>query len=361
MHKLLYTDLELPILKSARKGKYREGPTSQPILRALRRKFPKYKEIIDLIIHYRQIQKSLGTYIYGFLDRMDNDDRIRCNYLQHGTVTGRLSSQNPNLQNVPDKSHFNLDIRKAFIPTHETWYMIEGDYNQLELRVTAHCTQDKALIAAYVDDRDFHSDTSKAILHKDASAWERSLVKNIVFGALYGRGAESIALGPEMDHVEEIGETRWTLKETETFFRRFFSQYPQLRDWQAMQRDTAYTKQRIETPLGRIRRFPFIGYNDNGAVGRQAINTPIQSVASDITLDALIRIHSKFTALNRQAGRTIAHILLTVHDSITAECHPKYLKQVLKIMQDEMHHVPIESNVPFKVSFGTGHNWSECK
>jgi DNA polymerase-1 len=293
---------------------------------------------------------------------MDSDGRIRCNYLQHGTVTGRLSSQNPNLQNVPDKSHFNLDIRKAFIPTHESWFIVEGDYNQLELRVTAHCTQDKALIKAYVEDRDFHSDTSVAVLRKpDASAWERSLVKNIVFGALYGRGAESITYGPEMDHVAEIGEQRWTLKETEIFFRRFFSQYPQLRDWQVKQREIAYREQRIETPMGRIRRFPFIGHNDNGAVGRQAMNTPIQSVASDITLDALIRIHSRLSALNKRVGRIVAHIILTVHDSITAECHPKYLKQVVKIFEEEMQRVPIKSNVPFKVKISVGHTWSECK
>jgi DNA polymerase-1 len=361
MHKLLYKDWQLPIIKSARKGKYREGPTSQPILRALRTKFPEYQTFIDLIIEYRQLQKTLGTYVYGFLDRVDSDGRIRCDYLQHGTITGRLSSANPNLQNIPDKSHFNLDIRKAFVPTWQDGYIVEGDYNQLELRVTAHVTQDKALVRAYVDDRDFHSDTSMAVLRKDAEGWERSLVKNIVFGALFGRGAESIAFGPEMDHVEEIGEQRWTLQETTIFFRRFFSQYPQLRDWQANQRAIAYRDQRIETIFGRIRRFPFISHNDNGAVGRYAINTPIQSPASDITFDALIRIHHRLKALNARVGRVIAHVVLTVHDSIVAECHPKYLKPVVKIMEEEMQRVPIKSNVPFKAKIGTGHNWSECK
>jgi DNA polymerase-1 len=363
MHKLLYEQFELPVTKTARRGKLREGPTSQPVLRILRSKYPEYREIIDLIIEYRRLQKTLGTYIYGLLDRMDEDDRIRCDYLLHGTVTGRLSSRNPNLQNIPEKSHIGFDIRAAFIPTHPSWYMIEADYSQLELRVAAHCSQDKNFVAAYVEDRDLHKDVTDAIYQReDVTPYERWLAKCMVFGALYGRGAESLAFGPEMEYMEnELGGTRWTLKQCEEFFKRFFDQYSQLRNWQVHQREIVYRDQIIETPFGRLRRFPFISRNENGAAGRQAMNTPIQSTASDITFSALVRIHKRLTALNNQVGRIVAHIVLTVHDSITTECHPKYLEQVVGIIDDEMRRIPIKSNVPFKAKIGCGPNWSECK
>jgi uracil-DNA glycosylase family 4 len=363
MYKLLYVDFELPVTKTARRGKLREGPTSQPVLRILRSKYPKYKDIIDRIIEYRRLQKTLGTYIYGLLDRMDGDGRIRCNYLQHGTVTGRLSSQDPNLQNIPEKSHIGFDVRAAFIPSGDNWYMIEADYSQLELRVAAHCSQDQNFISAYVEDRDLHKDATDAIYQReDVTPYERWLAKCMVFGALYGRGAESLAFGPEMEYMEnELGGTRWTLKQTEEFFKRFFNQYPELRDWQAHQREIVYKYQVIETPMGMIRRFPFIIRTENGAAGRQAMNTPIQSTASDITFSALIRIHKRLTVLNNSVGRIVAHIVLTVHDSITTECHPKFLKPVVRIIDSEMRRIPIESNVPFKAKIGTGPNWSECK
>jgi DNA polymerase-1 len=363
MYKLLYEQLELPVTKTARRGKLREGPTSQPVLRILRGKYPKYREIIDLIIEYRRLQKTLGTYVYGLLDRMDKDGRIRCNYLLHGTVTGRLSCQNPNLQNIPEKSHIGFDVRAAFIPSRPEWYMIEADYSQLELRVAAHLSQDANFVSAYVEDRDLHKDATDAIYRReDVTPYERWLAKCMVFGALYGRGAESLAFGPEMEYMEnELGGTRWTLQQTEEFFKRFFNQYPQLRDWQAHQREIVYRDQIIESPMGRLRRFPFISRTENGAAGRQAMNTPIQSTASDITFSALIRIHWRLMELNQKVGRVVAHIVLTVHDSITTECHPKYLKQVVKIIDSEMRRIPIESNVPFKAKIGTGPNWSECK
>lgn len=363
MHKLLYTDLELPVTKTARRGKLREGPTSQPVLRILRGKYPKYKEIIDLIIEYRRLQKTLGTYIYGLLDRIDPDDRIRGNFLQHGTVTGRLSSQDPNLQNIPEKSHIGFDVRAAFIPSHKGWYMIESDYSQLELRVAAHLSNDTNFVQAYIDGRDLHKDVTDAVYQReDVTPYERWLSKCLTFGAMYGRGEESLAFGPEMEYWEnELGGKRWTIEETRVFFKRFFDKYPEFRDWQNNQRKIAYRQQYVETPLGRIRRFPFISRNDNGAAGRQAMNTPIQSTASDITFSALIRIHSRLKALNNQIGRVVAHVVLTVHDSITTECHPKYLDQVVKIIDEEMKKAPIKSRVPFEAKIGVGPNWSECK
>jgi DNA polymerase-1 len=186
--------------------------------------------------------------------------------------------------------------------------------------------------------------------------------KNMVFGAMYDRGAPSLAFGPEMDYLEnELGGKRWTLKEVETFFKRFFERYPQLAEWQAEQKRAVYREQVLETELGRLRRFPLITDRDNGAVGRQGINTPIQSLASDITLDALIRIHTRLKKLNRKAGRVVAHIVLTVHDSILTECRSSYAKQVKIIIAEEMATVPIDTVVPFAAKITTGKNRGNLK
>jgi DNA polymerase-1 len=362
-HNLLYKTLGLPVTKTERKGKLQEGPTSQPVIRILRSRYPEYRYLFDEIIKWRGIKKTLGTYINGLLDRMEFDDRVRSDFLLHGTGTGRISSVNPNLQNISVESHTGFDIRTAFIPEDDEWLFIESDYSQLELRVAAHLTGDENFIQAYVDGRDLHKDAATAVFKKDTfTDYERVMSKNMVFGAMYDRGAPSIAFGPEMDYlVNELGGTRWTLNEVDTFFKRFFARYPQLKEWQVEQKRAVYRDQVLETELGRLRRFPLITDRDNGAVGRQGINTPIQSVASDITLDALIRIHARLKRLNRKAGRVVAHIVLTVHDSILTECRRSYAQQVKGIIAEEMSQVPIDTVVPFVAKITTGKNRGNLK
>jgi DNA polymerase-1 len=362
-HNLLYKTLGLPVTKTERKGKLQEGPTSQPVIRILRSRYPEYRYLFDEIIKWRGIKKTLGTYINGLLDRMEFDDRVRSDFLLHGTGTGRISSVNPNLQNISVESHTGFDIRTAFIPEDDEWLFIESDYSQLELRVAAHLTGDENFIQAYVDGRDLHKDAATAVFRKDTfTDYERVMSKNMVFGAMYDRGAGSLAFGPEMDYlVNELGGTRWTLSEVDIFFKRFFAHYPRLREWQAEQKRAVYRDQVLETELGRLRRFPLITDRDNGAVGRQGINTPIQSLASDITLDALIRIHARLKILNRKAGRIVAHIVLTVHDSILTECRRIYAEQVKRIIAKEMSHVPIDTVVPFVAKITTGKNRGDLK
>lgn len=363
MYEYLYVKLGLPIVKTQRRGRLQEGPTSRPMLDILRHKVPEHRPFLETVIEYRRTKHLQGTYVRGVLSRLDSDDRIRGNYLLHGTATGRLSSIDPNLQNIPDKSYAGIDLRGAYIPTGKDWVIIEADYSQLELRVAAHLSGDKNLTRVYIEDGDLHDDVSEAVYHRrETSPYERWLIKRLVFGTLYGRGAASLATGPEMEYVEsELGGKRWTLAETELFFKRFMAAYPKLKKWQEAQSALGYRDQVIETPLGRRRRFPMIGRNDNGTVGRQAMNTPIQSTASDITFSALIRIHHRLTELNDQIGRVVAHVVLTVHDSITTECHNDYLDDVVKIIGEEMERVPIRSGVPFKAKIETGANWGACK
>jgi DNA polymerase I len=364
VHSLLYEHLGLPVTKGKRKGKVQEGPTSKAVIQLLRSRYPRHAGLFNEILNWRRIQKTRSTYVYGLLDRMDDDDRVRGDYLLHGTGTGRISSINPNLQNIPDESHIGFDIRAAFIPENDEWLFFEADYSQLELRVAAHLTSDKNLIQVYKDDGDLHQDALSAMFRKEAediTHHERRLGKSAVFGAMYDRGPESLAYGAEMDYVvNELGGTAWTLNETRQFFNRFFARYPKLAQWQSKMRKLGYTDQRIETEFGRFRRFPFITHFDNGTVGRQSINMPIQSLASDITLDALVRVQARFDKLNRKHGRIVAHVVLTIHDELVCEGHKSVRKQVRKIIVEEMEQVPLDTVVPFKVKLTEGTNWSNC-
>jgi DNA polymerase-1 len=366
MKVLMYDHLKLPPTKTPRRGRLQEGPTSTPVMRILRDKFPQYSPFMGDVMAYRTAKKTIGTYVDGLSKRLSSDGRIRSDLLLNGTETGRLSSRNPNLQNVPEVSHIEIDIRACFITTSEEWLLLEADYSQLELRVAAHLSKDPDWLQVYLEDRDLHQDVAGALYHKpkeEVTPYQRWLAKNTVFGAMYGRGAESLALGPEMDYIErEYGGTRWTLEEAKQYFRNFFDQYKGFKAWIDEQHRVAHVRHFVETPFGRKRRFPFIPRNDNGLVKRQSVNTPIQSTASDITLSALIRIHEQLLLLNEQYGEVVARVILTIHDSVMVECKKKVARKVKKIMLYEMQeNVPIDTLVPFKAEIHEADNWSGLK
>lgn len=362
----MYDELGLPPTKTPRRGRLQEGPTSAAVMRILRDKFPEHRPFIDDVIAYRTAKKTIGTYVDGLSKRVSSDGRIRSDLLLNGTETGRLSSRNPNLQNVPEVSHIEIDIRACIIATDEDWLLIEADYSQLELRVAAHLSKDPDWTQVYLEDRDLHQDVAGALYHKpkeEVTPYQRWLAKNTVFGAMYGRGAESLALGPEMDYIEKVyGGTRWTLDEAKQYFQNFFDKYKGFKSWIDNQHRIAYIQHYVETPFGRRRRFPFIPRSDNGLVKRQSVNTPIQSTASDITLSALIRIHDRLNELNYQRGEVVARVVLTIHDSVMCEAKKKVKKTVMRIMKEEMQdNVPLESMVPFKADVHVASNWSGLK
>lgn len=366
MKAYMYEYLELPPTKTPRRGRLQEGPTSTPVMRILRDKFPAYSQFFGDVMAYRTAKKTIGTYVTGLTKRVSSDGRIRSDLLLNGTETGRLSSRNPNLQNVPEVSHIEIDIRACFIASGPEWVLLEADYSQLELRVAAHLSKDPDWTQVYLEDRDLHQDVAGALYHKpkeEVTPYQRWLAKNTVFGAMYGRGAESLALGPEMDYIEKVyGGTRWTLEEAKQYFQNFFDRYKGFKAWIDNQHRIAYIQHYVDTPFGRRRRFPFIPRNDNGLVKRQSVNTPIQSTASDITLSALIRIHDRLIDLNWQHGEVVARVVLTIHDSVMVEAKKKVAKKVQAIMIDEMqNNVPLDSPVPFKADCHMASNWSGLK
>ena len=250
----------------------------------------------------------------------------------HGTSTGRLSSSNPNLQNIPEASHTKIEVRNGFVAP-KGYGLIGADYSQLELRIAAHCSDDDNFCQMFIEGRDPHQEVAYAFFQKPSdqvTPYERYMAKCVNFGVVYGRGAESIALGPEMEHVVEIGGKRWTTEEVKEFFDKFFGHFPDFFVWCEEQKQFAYTNQYIESPLGRRRRFPMIPRNDGGAVGRQAVNTPIQGTASDFTLSSLIRINERLRDLP-------AHLILTIHDANYAECRLDYIDEVAEIMSGTLN------------------------
>lgn len=348
---------------TARRGKLQEGPTSKAVLKSLHKRFTErdpHNAIPD-ILEYRNLTKTAGTYVKGMLERVDDDDRVRGDFLQHGTSTGRLSSANPNLQNIPETSHTKIEIRNGFVAP-DGWVLLNADYSQLELRLAAHLSEDEAFQKVYIEGRDVHQEVAFAFFKKpedEISPYERYMAKCVNFGVVYGRGAESIAMGPEMEYVEEIGGERWTTKQVSEFFTAFFDNFPKFREWCDEQKRFAYLNQYIESPLGRRRRFPLILRSDGGAVGRQAVNTPIQGTASDFTFSALIRIHRRICEMNRLVGQTVAFIVSTVHDSILIECQKAYAEKVSAIVYEEMENPPLESRVPFKAEIKIGKRWGD--
>lgn len=302
------------------------------------------------------VQKSL-------LDKVDPDGRVRASFLIHGTSTGRLSSQGPNLQNIPaidrEDSLTFRPMRRAFQP--ESGFLwAEVDYSQLELRVAAALSQDPDFIEVFRSGRDVHTEIATGIFAKPAdqiSKSERFLAKAVAFGILYGRGPEALATGAEARYVEQkLGGTPWSVMEAEYFRDAFLDAYPKLHSWmRTMHRDVPRAGY-VESEFGRRRRFPLYpsSRHELGSIERQAINTPVQSAASDICLQAMVELDRRLEDFH-----TDAQILFTVHDSICVEVGAGSVKEVETLARDVMEKDWL--GVPLRVDFEVGPTWADVK
>lgn len=354
--------------------------TLKILARQVKPKMPAASKLINLILSYRVKSKIIGTYVNGLLQRIDEDGRIRGDFNLHGTATGRLSCSNPNLQNIPDASHVGFDIRKAYKAT-SGWVMLEADYSQLELRIAALYSQDPILLEAYRKGADIHQEVAFMLWKKpkdEITKYERYLAKCMNFGVLYGRGAKSIATGPEMDNLIEMSGRKWSETEINDYFYKFKEGYSALFEWMDLVSDYGYEKKMIEAPLGSRRRWPFVRSNgDVGSVRRQIANTPIQGFAAQLTTRAIVEIEKRF-------DRAKQRVLFTVHDSIVCECldDPEIIRETGAIIRDVMeNHLPEDGivpfpmrgeapmqmgdrltfNIPFVSDISYGKNWGECK
>jgi DNA polymerase-1 len=344
--------------------------TNRTVLHAMSvtAKDPAVKKGLTDIVDFRQRVKVLKTYIDGILKRVEVDGRIHSDFRIIGTATGRISSSDPNLQNIPQL--LGKEVRYAFIPSKGfTW--VEADYAQLELRVAAAFSKDPQLTQTFKDGKDIHREVAAVMFSKpedEVDDFDRDLAKRADFGILYGRTAKALVEGSEFEFLPP-GKHWWTLQEAEIFLRKFLDGFPALRDYIELVKDQAIQKKYVESPpdVGipwiRRRRFPFIpaGYGPVNGIKRQAFNAPIQGTASDICLTAVIDLHEFF----RQVYPDDAFVLFSVHDAIYCEVATHRLKEILprmeRIMVDAGKKVISNTEVPFGIKLKAGPRWGEAK
>lgn len=305
-------------------------------------------EIIPLILGCRRDGKLIGTYINGIRDRIESDGRIHTEFRIPGTATGRISSRDPNLQNIPVL--MGPLIRNIFV-AEPGWVFVKADYSQLELRVAGMLSGDSHLLEIYNEGRDVHAEVAAAIYKKpveDVTYEERYTAKYVDFGILYGRGATSLA----------HDQLHCSIPEAQTYIDEFLADFVELNDWMELQRKNAQELGYVTTAFGRRRRFPLILDSNLGEVHRQAVNSPIQGTASDICLTALTRLRNRW----RDLWWDTARIVLTVHDEIITEVREDYLETAIKEIRTEMvDNVQLDSPIRFDVDFEVGHRWGSLQ
>lgn len=311
---------------------------------------PTQQRALAIILEQRQLEKLRSTYVDA-LPALVNPDtgRLHTSFSQTGAVTGRLSSSNPNLQNIPIRTEIGREIRRAIVAP-PGWQLISADYSQVELRVLAHMAQEPLLIEAFLADQDIHAVTAARLFGvplPQVSRSQRSLGKTINFATIYG--------------VSEFGlssRTELTREQARQFLEHYFQTYPHIRTFLDQTLEQARTQGFVQTLLGRKRFFPELQsgrlpYNQRTAVERAAINAPIQGTAADIMKIAMIRLHSQLAAAGFQA-----RLLLQVHDELVLEAPPDELNAVAELTRKTMANA-FELGVPLKVDVEIGPNWRD--
>ncbi|MCX6557602.1 MAG: DNA polymerase I [Candidatus Aminicenantes bacterium] len=337
---LLFQKMNLPLSKKTRKTKAQS--TDSEVLNELKG-FP----IVEKIIAYRTYKKLLSTYVEGLLENCDEQDRVHTSFNQTVTATGRLSSSNPNLQNIPVGEIGAVNLRRAFIAGVDR-RLLSADYSQIELRVMAHFSQDENLLKAFAEGEDIHQHTADLVFGADLfpqRAELRRRAKIINFSIIYGSGAFSLA--------KELGVSYGEAKE---FIERYFEKYSGVKRFMDGVIDAAEKNPEVRTISGRVRPIPEIlssnrPVKENG--NRMAINTIIQGSAADIIKIAMIRIHEHLKTMQ-------SRLILQVHDELVFEYPPAEEKRLAALVRHEMEQA-LELKVPLKISLKTGRNWADME
>lgn len=341
---ILFEKLEFPVIKKTKTG----YSTAVNVLEKLRG----YSPIIDHILDYRTISKIKSTYADGLLKVVHStDQKVHTTYQQTLTQTGRLSSTDPNLQNIPIRIEEGKKIRQAFVPSHEGWHILSSDYSQIELRVLAHITGDHHLQEAFKKDEDIHSSTAVRIFGlKDASEVTpniRRQAKAVNFGIVYGISDYGLS--------QNIGISR---KDAKRFIDTYFKEYPGVKKYVDSSVETAREKGYVETIAHRRRYLPDIhasNFSVRSFAERTAMNTPIQGSAADIIKIAMINMQNE---LEKRQLKT--RMLLQVHDELIFEV-PDEEMSVVKELVPKVMDSAVKLDVPLKVETSWGNNWYDAK
>jgi DNA polymerase-1 len=341
---ILFEKLNLPMLKKTRKTK--GYSTDQSVLEELAQSY----ELPQLILDYRQFAKLKSTYVDSLPTLIHpRTGRVHTSFNQAGAATGRLSSSDPNLQNIPIRTELGRRIRGAFIPEKGNLF-VSADYSQVELRVLAHLSEDKVLVDAFRNNEDIHERTAREVFGEAARnnpSEYRRRAKVINFGIVYGLSAFGLA--------QRLAIPR---EDAQAFIDAYFERYQGVRIWLDRTIDEARRSGMVRTLLGRIRPIPDIHSKDYAVrqfAERTAVNTPIQGTAADIIKIAMIRIWQML----KKKGLS-SKILLQVHDELVLESPEQEVKEVQEIVRHGMENaVPLQ--IPLRVDMGLGNNWMEMK
>ena len=342
---LLFEELQLPKTKRTRTGGY---TTDANALEGLRGAHP----IVEKILEFRQLSKLKSTYVDSLPQLVNaRTGRIHTSYHQTGSATGRVSSSDPNLQNIPVRTELGRQVRRAFVAEKSPdWLLCSADYSQIELRVLAHLSEDAGLVNAFLDGEDIHSATASQMYDVPAdqvTADMRRIAKVLNFGVIYGLSAYGISQ-----------QTEFNPEEGQRFIDTYLARYPGIQRYIESVKEQASQAGYVSTPLGRRRYIPDIhasNYNVRQAAQRAAVNMPIQGGAADIMKLAMIRVHHRI----REAGLR-ARMLLQVHDELLFEAPAEELDDLRELVSQEMLQA-MAMNVPLKVDFKTGYNWGDLE
>lgn len=338
---ILFEKLGLPHGKKGKTG----YSTAIDVLNKLQGKHP----IIEDIIEYRMLTKLYTTYIEGLINCIHSDNKIHTIYTQVLTRTGRLSSIEPNLQNIPMRYEEGRKIRKAFIPSPDS-IILSSDYSQIELRLLAHIANVEALINAFQEGEDIHTETASQIFKvtkEEVTKNMRSMAKAINFGIIYGMSSFGLS---ESLHI--------STKEAKEFIDNYLNTYPGIKDYMDNTIFRAHETGYVETLIGRRRTIPELknaNYMIRNQGERIALNTPIQGTSADIIKKAMVEIDKRFKKENIQSK-----MILQVHDELVFDVQTNELEQVKTIVKETMENI-FKLNVPLEVSIEYGNDWYQAK
>ena len=339
---VLFERMNLPHGKKTSKG----YSTSAEVLEGLRFDAP---QMIEPLLRYRQLTKLNGTYVEGLLPLTDKENRVHSTFDQTATATGRISSSEPNLQNIPVRSEEGREIREAFLPR-KGWVLLDADYSQIELRLMAHFSGDPALIDAFRKGEDIHARTASEIFDVPPE-WVtpelRGRAKAVNFGLIYGISGFGLS--------RNTGVSR---KEAAAFIEKYFRTYPGVKRFMDRTAAEGAEKGYAETLMGRRRylpelRSPKAPVREFGK--RAAMNTPVQGTAADIIKLAMVRVDRAL----REAGLQ-SRLILQVHDELLLECPPEEAEQAAELLREAMEGA-IQLEVPLVAEVHQGRNWAEAK
>jgi len=336
---VLFEKLGLPVGKKTKTG----YSTNEQVLSSLKDEH----EIISFLLEYRAVYKLFSTYIEPLLklSREDKDSRIHTSFVQTGTATGRLSSKNPNLQNIPTRTKLGAKIREAFV-SGKGKKLVGIDYSQIELRLLAHFSQDKVLVDAFVHDKDIHMQTAIALFGEEEAAAKRNVAKTVNFGLLYGMGPKKLS-----------DTLSITTKEAKEIIEKYFESFVTVRSYFRSIVDKSKEYGYVETILGRRRYFDYENATPmfKAAYERESVNSLFQGTAADLIKLSMNKIHKVI-----EDEKLKAKMLLQIHDELIFEVNEDEAEILGEKFKGIMENI-MQLNIPLKASMNIGDNWSELK